>query len=39
MATKNYTLGRGKVHFSRFKTGTQVPAGFFYIGNTPFNQV
>lgn len=35
MATKNYTLGRGKVHFSRFKTGTQVPAGFYYIGNTP----
>lgn len=35
MATKNYTLGRGKVHFSRFKDGTQVPAGFFYIGNTP----
>lgn len=35
MATKNYTLGRGKVHFSRFKTGTQTPAGFFYIGNTP----
>lgn len=31
----NYTLGRGKVHFSRFKTGTTVPAGFFYIGNTP----
>ena len=31
----NYTLGRGKVHFSRFKTGTSVPAGFFYIGNTP----
>ena len=35
MATKNYTLGRGKVHFSRFKTGTQIPSGFFYIGNTP----
>lgn len=35
MATKNYTLGRGKIHFSRFKTGTQTPAGFFYIGNTP----
>jgi hypothetical protein len=35
MATKNYTLGRGKVYFSRFKTGTQEPAGFFYIGNTP----
>ncbi len=34
MATKNYTLGRGKVSFSRFKTGTQVPAGFYYIGNT-----
>jgi hypothetical protein len=31
----NYTLGRGKVHFSRFKTGTTIPAGFFYIGNTP----
>lgn len=35
MATKNYTLGRGKVYFSRFKTGTQTPSGFFYIGNTP----
>jgi hypothetical protein len=35
MATKNYTLGRGKIHFSRFKTNTQVPSGFFYIGNTP----
>lgn len=35
MATKNYTLGRGKVHFSRFKPGTQLTAGFFYIGNTP----
>lgn len=35
MATKNYTLGRGKVYFSRFKTGTQVPEGFRYIGNTP----
>lgn len=35
MATRNYTLGRGKVHFSRFKTGTQIPAGFYYIGNTP----
>jgi len=31
----NYTLGRGKVHFARFKTGTQTPDGFFYIGNTP----
>lgn len=32
---QNYTLGRGKIHFSRFKTGTQNPSGFFYIGNTP----
>lgn len=31
----NYTLGRGKVHFSRFKAGTTIPSGFFYIGNTP----
>jgi hypothetical protein len=31
----NYTLGRGKVHFSRFKDGTTIPSGFFYIGNTP----
>lgn len=35
METKNYTLGRGKIYFSRFKTGTQTPAGFRYIGNTP----
>ena len=32
---QNYTLGRGKVHFARFQTGTQTPDGFFYIGNTP----
>lgn len=32
---QNYTLGRGKVYFSRFKTGTQLAAGFRYIGNTP----
>lgn len=35
MATQNYTLGRGKVHFSRFLTGTNTPEGFRYIGNTP----
>jgi hypothetical protein len=35
MAVKNYTLGRGKVYFYRFKTGTQLPEGFAYIGNTP----
>lgn len=32
---QNYTLGRGKIHFSRFKPGTQIPVGFRYIGNTP----
>lgn len=31
----NYTLGRGKVHFSRFLPGTNTPEGFRYIGNTP----
>ena len=31
----NYVLGRGRVHFSRFLTGTQTPEGFRYIGNTP----
>jgi len=30
-----YTLGRGKVHFARFKPGTNIPDGFRYIGNTP----
>lgn len=35
MATNNYTLGRGKVYFSRFKTGTRTPEGFMYMGNTP----
>ena len=35
MADNNYTLGRGKVYFSRFKTGTQTPEGFRYLGNTP----
>ena len=35
MADNNYTLGRGKVYFSRFKTGTQTPDGFRYLGNTP----
>lgn len=31
---QNYTLGRGKLYFSRFKVGTQVPEGLRYIGNT-----
>ena len=32
---QNYTLGRGKLYFSRFVPGTQNVAGFRYIGNTP----
>lgn len=33
--TRNLTLGRGRVYFSRFKPGTRDPDGFRYIGNTP----
>lgn len=32
---QNYTLGRGMVYFSRYNAGTQDPAGYLYIGNTP----
>lgn len=32
---QNLTLGRGKLYFSRFKTGTQQPEGYRYLGNTP----
>lgn len=35
MASENYTLGKGELHFSTFRTGTRVPAGFDYIGLTP----
>jgi hypothetical protein len=35
MAERNYTVGRGEVHFARFRPGTQIPTGFRYIGNTP----
>ena len=35
MATANQTLGRGKIRFSLFKTGTYTPSGFRYLGNTP----
>lgn len=35
MAEQNQTLGRGEVHFSRFKPGTYTPEGFRYLGNTP----
>ena len=31
----NYTLGRGKLFFARFNTGTLVPKGERYLGNTP----
>lgn len=31
----NQTLGRGKLYFSLFKTGTYTPEGYRYIGNTP----
>lgn len=32
---KNYTLGRGELHFARFLPGTQTPEGERYIGNSP----
>ncbi len=35
MGTEAYTLGRGEVHFSKFKTGTQIGEGFRYLGNSP----
>lgn len=35
MAAPNYTLGRGKIYFSRFNAGTTVPIGFRYMGNSP----
>ncbi len=35
MPNKQYVLGRGKVHFARFLSGTTTPDGFRYIGNTP----
>lgn len=31
----NYTLGRGKLYFARFKPGTTTPGGERYLGNTP----
>lgn len=35
MGSNNYTLGRGEIQFGQFKTGTQVPRGERYLGNTP----
>lgn len=32
---KNYTLGKGTLHFNKFATGTKVGIGQRYIGNTP----
>lgn len=32
---QNYTVGRGRILFARFKPGTQEPDGFRYIGNSP----
>lgn len=35
MADRNYTVGRGEVHFAQFQPGTQIPGGYRYLGNTP----
>ncbi len=35
MATNNYTLGRGEMHFGQFGTGTTTPRAERYLGNTP----
>lgn len=32
---KNYTLGRGQLHFGQFKPKTQIPRGERYLGNSP----
>lgn len=32
---KKYSIGRGKIFVSRFKTGTQTPEGFRFVGNVP----
>lgn len=34
MASQNYTLGRGRVYFDRFETGTKTKTGERYLGNT-----
>jgi len=35
MAIGNQTLGRGKIYFSLFKSGTYTPDGWRYVGNSP----
>jgi len=32
---KSYTLARNELHFAAFQSGTKLPNGFRYIGNTP----
>lgn len=32
---RDYTLGRGEVHFARFKPGTEEITGYRYLGNSP----
>ncbi|PZR90339.1 MAG: hypothetical protein DI537_19175 [Stutzerimonas stutzeri] len=33
--SRNYTVGRGEVHFAQFLPGTQTPGPYRYLGNTP----
>ncbi len=35
MSKQNRVLGRGELHFGRFKPGTETPAGERYFGNSP----
>lgn len=35
MGTEAYALGRGEVHFAKYKPNTQIPEGFRYLGNSP----
>lgn len=35
MASENLTIGRGELWFAPFKTGTQTPDGYFFVGNCP----
>lgn len=35
MATKNYTVGRGELHFAQFLPNTQTPGPYRYLGNSP----
>lgn len=35
MALRNYTVSKGELWFSLYKTGTETPAGFRFLGNAP----